>query len=159
MSFILLISSFVVPVPVAVCLWSGAPSLCHHMVCDLCRSLIPISGSNNRVASNCIIFYNLYSLFFFLFQPDILPLRTVLHQQSICSSLPSCRSCSHARQGCQQRQKEELIHLLGTTCIQLISQYYPGAHGHSNMVVANFVISKIHNHCFFSQPWEIILET
>ncbi|TDH11815.1 hypothetical protein EPR50_G00064340 [Perca flavescens] len=50
--------------------------------------------------------------------PDILPFCPVLHQQSICRSLPSSCSCSNTSQGCQQRQKEELMNLLDPTCIQ-----------------------------------------
>lgn len=35
-----------------------------------------------------------------LFQPDILPLCTILHQQSICCPLSSSCSCSNTSQGC-----------------------------------------------------------
>lgn len=60
-------------------------------------------------------------LLFFVFQPDILHLRPVLHQQSICRSLPSSCSRSNTSQGSHQGQEEELMNLLDPTCIQLIS--------------------------------------
>lgn len=57
-------------------------------------------------------------------QSDFLPLRPLLHQQSVGSSLPSRRSCSDAGQGCQQKQKEELMSPLDLVSVQLIAQHH-----------------------------------
>lgn len=107
-SIILSTSSSAVPMLVAVCLWSSAPGLCHHMVRVRHSSQIPTSTLTQiKLVSKCILI-----VFFCLFQSDIFPFCTVLHQQSICRPLPSSCSHSNASQGCQQGKKEELKNLM-----------------------------------------------
>lgn len=101
---ILISSSSVVPVFVSVCLWSGAPCLRHHVVRFPSRSRMT-TGAFFTLSSLMCLFSTLLSPQF-----DILPLCTVLHQQSIGRPLSGYRPCSNTSQSHHQGQKEELRH-------------------------------------------------
>lgn len=102
---ILISSSSVVPVFVSLCIWSGAPCLRHHVV--------RFPFTSHMTAGAFLTLSSLVCLFFTLLSPqfDILPLCTVLHQQSIGRPLSGYCSCSNTSQSHHQGQKEELRHL------------------------------------------------
>ncbi|KAI3361056.1 hypothetical protein L3Q82_013257 [Scortum barcoo] len=82
--------------------------------------------------------------------PDFLPLCPVLHQQSICRSVPSSCTCSNSSQGFHQGQKEELMNLLDPICIQcfkdLIWEYYFESDQCSNCKFVSITMTSITHH-------------
>lgn len=64
-------------------------------------------GNFHLIKSDMMHTFNILPLDFVL-QLDLLALRSVLHQQSICSSLPGGCSCSSSHKTLWQGQKEKL---------------------------------------------------
>lgn len=118
---------------------------CCACVC-LCLHLVWCTGSASprgtfslQITHDSQSIFNSVQLGVLIFYPplppqfDILPLCTVLHQQSVGCPLSGYRSCSNTSQSHHQGQKEELRHPSAS-----VSQLNPGADGPNITAVADF---------------------